>query len=66
MKMKVWAVMVMYPDGLVSLSSEAYYTLLEAQDFVQSRYGVKDWESPTSCHSSDGIAYVLKELTTAK
>lgn len=63
MGMKVWAVMVLHPNELAGLSSEAYHTLKDAQDFVQSRYGVKEWESPTRCHSSDGSTYVLTDLT---
>ena len=63
MKMKVWVVLVLYPNNTTRLSGDAYRTLKGAQDFVQSRYGVKEWESPTRCHSSDGITYVLTELT---
>ena len=63
MKMKVWAVLVLYPNHVTGLSGEAYRTLKEAQGFVSRRYGVKEWESPTRCRSSDGITYVLMELT---
>lgn len=63
MKMKVWVVLVLYPNNTTGLSGDAYRTLKGAQDFVSHRYGVKEWESPTRCHPSDGITYVLKELT---